>query len=203
MDSLFKADNLAQIFNPDSYRSMPWRNGLGHTIELLAEHLPESSDFAWRLSMADVVSDGVFSDFSGYDRTLLLLKGQGLTLVHSHGRDELTGKLQAAQFKGDEECHATLHQGPITDFNIMSKRDLCSTTVGCFINADNDKLTVNSDILLVYAADETITLSSATQATLTLEANHLLQINKPDNEVWTVSGPSLIAIQVHYNDELS
>ncbi len=45
---------------------MPWRNGKGNTIELLKEDLPNRDGFAWRLSMADVTSDGEFSNFSDY-----------------------------------------------------------------------------------------------------------------------------------------
>ena len=70
----------ATILGPDTFRAMPWRNGLGTTIELLKQDLPDGDGFAWRLSMADVTTDGEFSNFSGYDRTLLLLDGNGLML---------------------------------------------------------------------------------------------------------------------------
>ena len=191
--------NHHQIHTPESFRSMPWRNGLGHTIELLAEYLPQSRNFAWRLSMADVVSDGLFSDFSGYDRTLLLLQGRGLTLDHSNGGcDELIDHLQAAHFKGDEESYATLHNGPIKDFNIMSKRDYCATTVNSLKNASDDELLINGDVLLIYAPDEAISIKSETRETLTVERNHLFHINKPTDEKWIVSGASLIVIQIHY-----
>lgn len=188
-----------QIHTPDSFRSMPWRNGLGHTIELLTEYLPQSSDFAWRLSMADVVNDGLFSDFSGYDRTLLLLQGRGLTLDHSKGDcDELVDHLQSAHFKGDEQTHATLHNGPIKDFNIMSKRDHCLTTVNTLKNASEEELNICGDILLIYAPDEAISIKSDTLETLIVESKHLFQVNKPSHEKWIVSGASLIVIQIHY-----
>ena len=37
-------------------------------------------DFAWRLSMATVASDGPFSSFAGVDRTLAVLEGEGIVL---------------------------------------------------------------------------------------------------------------------------
>ncbi|MEM7564997.1 MAG: HutD family protein [Pseudomonadota bacterium] len=57
-----------QILSPDEYISMPWRNGLGTTIELTKKEGTTAPGFYWRFSMADVRHDGPFSDFSGYDR---------------------------------------------------------------------------------------------------------------------------------------
>ena len=56
------------ITKPEDFITMPWRNGLGSTIELVKHWSGDS--FQWRLSMADVTQDGAFSDFSGYDRSL-------------------------------------------------------------------------------------------------------------------------------------
>ncbi|WP_370738921.1 HutD family protein [Thalassotalea litorea] len=39
-------------------------------------------NFNWRLGMADVVDDGQHSDFFSYLRSLILIKGNGLTLSH-------------------------------------------------------------------------------------------------------------------------
>ena len=71
------------IYSPESFITMPWRNGLGSTIELLKH--PSGDSFKWRLSMADVTQDGAFSDFSGYDRCLILVNGTGITLTNNEG----------------------------------------------------------------------------------------------------------------------
>ncbi len=62
--------NQISILSPSDFVSMPWKTGLGHTVEILREDLPGDTGFAWRLSMADVTTDGAFSHFGGYDRTL-------------------------------------------------------------------------------------------------------------------------------------
>jgi uncharacterized protein len=187
------------IHSPDDFQSMPWRNGLGHTIEIRTGYRPQSNQFAWRLSMADVVSDGQFSDFSGYDRTLLLLQGQGMTLDHSSGNcDKLVKRLQAAHFRGDEETHATLHDGPIKDFNIMSQRDYCSTTVYALKSADRDEFMINADVLMIYAPDRAISIQSETLKTVTIEGEHLFLLDNPVDEKCRVSGKSLIVVQIHY-----
>ena len=69
-----------KIYSPEDFQTLPWRNGLGSTVELISEILEGHEAFSWRLSIASVANDGPFSDFSGYDRTLLLLEGAGITL---------------------------------------------------------------------------------------------------------------------------
>ena len=188
-----------QIYPPDSFRSMPWRNGLGHTIELLAEYLPESTDFAWRLSIADVVSDGRFSDFSGYDRTLLLLQGEGITLNHGNGQcDRLVDPLQAARFDGAAETGARLHAGPIKDFNVMAKRDYCLAKVDSLIGTVDAEIPIDGDILLVYAVDDAISIKFGNQAAETIAGNHLFRVDKPPVGKATVGGKALIIIQISY-----
>ena len=191
--------NQYQVYPPASFRSMPWRNGLGHTIELLAECLPGSTEFAWRLSMADVVSDGRFSDFSGYDRTLLLLQGEGITLNHGNGqRDRLVEPLQAAHFKGEAETEASLHAGPIKDFNVMARREFCSAKVNSMHHVTDAKILINGDILLVYAVAEAISVRLGARPPITIESNHLFRVNKPSAEKMDASGSALIVVQITY-----
>jgi len=92
---------------------MPWRNGLGTTVELLKQDLPDEAGFAWRLSMADVTTDGEFSNFSGYDRTLLLLEGNGLTLDCGGALHRLEQPLQAARFRGEDVTDRPGHTGMV------------------------------------------------------------------------------------------
>jgi environmental stress-induced protein Ves len=74
-----------QIINPNEFKRLPWKNGKGETIELAMNEGGSLADFDWRISMASVTEDGPFSDFSGYQRHLLLLKGIGIELTHLDG----------------------------------------------------------------------------------------------------------------------
>jgi environmental stress-induced protein Ves len=58
-----------------------WKNGGGITREIGKLHPPNESSYLWRASNADVTTSGPFSDFTGYDRILLLLSGSGLKLT--------------------------------------------------------------------------------------------------------------------------
>ena len=58
-----------------------WKNGGGTTKEIGKLLPPNESSYLWRASNADMTTSGPFSDFTGYDRILLLLSGSGLKLT--------------------------------------------------------------------------------------------------------------------------
>src|ERR1700738_1518019 len=71
-----------QIVRASDCLTTPWKNGGGSTTEIAAAPEGASLDiFDWRISMAQVASDGPFSDFFGIDRTLAVIKGSGLVLM--------------------------------------------------------------------------------------------------------------------------
>ncbi|WXB12019.1 HutD family protein [Pendulispora albinea] len=112
---------------------MPWRNGGGTTTEIAID--PEGAAlsgerFIYRISVADVASDGPFSRFEGYDRHIMLLEGAGMTLdCGAHGRVELARPLEPRTFSGDWDVHGTLLDGPVRDFNVIVDRARASATL--------------------------------------------------------------------------
>jgi len=110
------------IRNADLVR-VPWKNGGGTTAEVAA--FPEGSGFetfGWRISMADVVSDGPFSVFPGIDRTLIVIEGTGIELDVegiAYPLDRASPKLS---FSGDDITAGRLLSGPIRDLNMMTRR---------------------------------------------------------------------------------
>lgn len=71
-----------KILRASEYKTMPWKNGGGVTVEI-AIHPPSASmdAFDWRISMATVAQDGPFSSFPGIDRTLAIIEGNGMALA--------------------------------------------------------------------------------------------------------------------------
>lgn len=112
------------LLKPSDYRCMPWKNGLGETIEI-AVFPPDAGigDFDWRISMATVATDGPFSLFPGIERTLSVLSGHGLTLHRADGtKRELLVDSTPYAFPADEQVSATLVDSAITDLNVMTRR---------------------------------------------------------------------------------
>jgi uncharacterized protein len=179
---------------------MPWRNGLGTTVELAREDLADGSGFAWRLSMADVTSDGEFSNFSGYDRCLLLLEGNGLTLDCAGSVQRLEHPMEAARFRGEDPTFATLHHGPVRDFNIMTLRRHCSARVDSQAHARSASIEVDADLLLIYAVDADLQLDSADSGELQVPARHLLVIRQPVSKTLHCDASGFIATQVRLAD---
>ena len=187
----------ATIIEPVNFHAMPWRNGLGTTIELLKQDLPDSNGFSWRLSMADVTTDGEFSNFSGYNRTLLLLEGNGLTLDCDNVIHRLEKPLQSARFSGDDQTVATLHDGPVKDFNIMVQRQHCSARVSSAQHQES-VLDVDGDILLIYAVDGELSLSGPEVSVQAIPSGHLCVVKDPVNGSWLCRGASHIAVQISH-----
>jgi environmental stress-induced protein Ves len=115
------------ILRESDYRRMRWKNGLGETAEVaIAPDGAALDDFDWRVSMARVDADGPFSPFAGIDRTLSILAGGGLRLATQGAEAVDLGPVSAPySFAGDVPCAATLLEGPVTDLNVMSRRDRC------------------------------------------------------------------------------
>lgn len=103
---------------------MPWRNGGGITTEIAISptDLGPSERFLYRVSIADVATDGRFSLFEGYDRHIMLLSGTGMTLgCGEHGSIALRPFVPRT-FSGDWEVHGTLESGAVRDFNLIVDR---------------------------------------------------------------------------------
>lgn len=100
-----------------------WKNGGGTTSEVMI--WPPDADlnnFDWRISIADIESDGPFSLFPGIDRTLCILDGAGIFLDVAGRLQKLTAQSMPFRFAGDIDCRARLLDGPISDLNVMTRR---------------------------------------------------------------------------------
>ena len=187
-----------KIQPPESFRTLPWRNGLGSTVELLLENSTQREEFSWRLSIASVATGGPFSDFSGYDRTLLLLEGAGITLNNPNGTCiTLNSSLDCAHFKGEDLIDASLHDGPIKDFNVMTLRSICSASVTAINEKSEPLIQINAEKLLVYSL-KPIKIQIGLEPSINLKANHLLQFDYYINNTMILDSNQAIVIQINY-----
>ena len=110
-----------RVLHSSDYQRMPWKNGGGTTTEIW-KAASLDAQMLWRLSIADVASDGPFSAFPGIDRFIMMIEGKGMELTvdgRSHRLDEL---FQPFAFSGDAKTDCRLVAGPIRDFNLMVAR---------------------------------------------------------------------------------
>ncbi len=98
---------------------MPWKNGGGLTYEMWRDP-PGVDAFRCRLSVARIEACGPFSDFSGYQRSLVLLQGDGLYLDFADGeRRGLAHVGEMTRFGGGRRVTGRLAAGPTMDLNLM------------------------------------------------------------------------------------
>ncbi|MGJ8645306.1 MAG: HutD/Ves family protein [Marinomonas colpomeniae] len=194
------------IIKQSDYKRMPWKNGLGETLEI---HLAEDADgVRFRISQAAVVADGVFSDFNTMYRTLVLLSGNGMTLRHAPSKDIqqdsiikniLTNILDIAQFPGGVETHATLKKGSIEDLNIIVREaDTKADVISCFAPHTIETTTHEEILFEGFYANQDCIFSIEENATetdsVTLNAQDFIQFKA--NSIMTLLSGSGVFIQV-------
>lgn len=110
------------LLRVDDIAPVPWRNGGGETRELLA--WPDPADWIVRISVAEILASGPFSDFPGVDRWFAVLQGGAVRLdTHGVGTQELhVERTELYAFPGDAPTHCTALGGATRDFNVMLRR---------------------------------------------------------------------------------
>ncbi len=132
---------------------MPWKNGKGETFEIA--RFPKTDPYLWRLSMAPVVESGAFSQFSGYDRYLTLVEGEGLKL-----KGQIVHLGEVFKFSGDEAVSGELIEGKILDLNLIIKRDQVHAIYKVYkISTEPFAFTPHGKISIIFAITEDIEIS--------------------------------------------
>lgn len=105
-----------RIIPPEAFHTQPWKNGGGITHEIARED--RDGALVWRLSIAEVATDGPFSAFTGLSRILTVIEGAGLHLHTPEGRIDAL-PLRPVAFSGDLPVDSRMIGGPIRDFNVI------------------------------------------------------------------------------------
>jgi len=122
-----------RILRNADYRRMRWKNGGGWTTELAV--FPESAHdagdvFDWRISIAEIQSNGSFSTFPNCERYIALLDGVGMELRFDAAPSvRLDRHLQFLRFAGEWQTQGLLLAGPVRDFNVIVRRDAVHANV--------------------------------------------------------------------------
>ncbi|MCJ8520703.1 environmental stress-induced protein Ves [Pseudorhizobium tarimense] len=114
-----------KVLRAHTHKRMPWKNGRGETVEIAVFPQDANVDtFDWRISMATVTEDGLFSMFPGIDRTLSVIEGGFLELSIDGSEVRLLDASSLPyRFPADVATYARLSSGTIVDFNVMSRRN--------------------------------------------------------------------------------
>jgi environmental stress-induced protein Ves len=105
-----------QIIRQADLHPEPWKNGGGITRQICSETAEEG--LLWRLSLADVSSDGAFSTFPNMMRVLTVVQGAGIDL---YGADTalVAAPFKPLRFDGAMSLDGVLRDGKIVNFNLI------------------------------------------------------------------------------------
>ncbi|MFI6462059.1 HutD family protein [Streptomyces sp. NPDC050538] len=136
---------------PASARTaVPWKNGGGVTREIAA--WPEGADmddFVWRVSLAEVATDGPFSAFPDVDRTLTVVEGAGMDLTVGGERRLVNTRYEPRDFRGDVPTDCRLLDGPVVNLNVMWRRGAVSTAAVPTVAVVRGRLRLGAGTLVV------------------------------------------------------
>jgi uncharacterized protein len=104
-------------------RRIPWKNGLGTTLEIASDAAAPGGEWTWRLSIAEMPTRARFSTFPGIDRFIACLAGSGLNLERDGGRQHVPREGEALTFSGEESVTGEPLGPGVRDVNLMLRRD--------------------------------------------------------------------------------
>jgi len=137
------------------YKTMPWKNGGGETREI-ALASGRDGGFGWRLSMATIAQSGPFSTFVGIDRTIALVKGDGVALDVEGEEVILDKNSDVYAFDGGAAVSARCLGGVTTDLNMMTRRGDFRHVMQRFYVREKAQLANKADQTFVVFADAAV-----------------------------------------------
>jgi environmental stress-induced protein Ves len=158
-----------RVIRQTSFTATPWKNGGGLTHEAIRE--PEGADpFRWRVSVARIDASGPFSEFAGYNRKMVLLRGAGVELHFGDGTHQALRQVgEFLEFDGALAAHCDLLSGPCVDLNLMvSKSDAAAVRVERFMGSVALRAS-RDETVLVFPIDRRVALTVGTGKAVTLE----------------------------------
>ncbi|WP_137935725.1 HutD family protein [Chitinivorax sp. B] len=182
------------------YPTRPWKNGGGQTREIIV--FPEGAgfdDLDWRASMAQIDQPGPFSAFNGLDRSLTLIAGDSLSLYDEDRCYTLTPYAPSIDFPGETAFDAHIPDGPVLDFNVMSRRGRFMHTLRRCKLQGQHQLRWQGDVLLLFLAS-TKPVTCHGSHTVTLQQHDAVLMTRQDVEVIEVTGNTFDLILIEISD---
>jgi environmental stress-induced protein Ves len=181
------------------YLRMPWKNGGGITTQLAVAPDGATLDSCdWRISTAQVNAAGPFSAFPGIDRSLSVLQGAGLVLHVEDGTPfMLTAENNPLPFAGEQRVHAELIDGPILDFNVMTRRGRYTHMLQAMRIEGTRQIERQADLVFIHCArGGTVHCRSAAGEEISLAAGDAVLMDSSDGKHIQLSAESAAHVTV-------
>jgi environmental stress-induced protein Ves len=182
--------------SPETFRSKPWKNGGGVTVDIADACRPGADPsgwegMIWRLGRTAIVQPGPFSDLTGYERLQAVIVGAGLVLEGASGEIDLRRPFMPVRYDGGLPLVSRLESGPVEVVNLIVDRALCEADL--VVPVVGEAMTLKPTIHILYAPSEAVTARCGTQA-ITVPGGHALRIDADAGVSLTLeAGQALLA----------
>ncbi|HKT94417.1 MAG TPA: HutD family protein [Paraburkholderia sp.] len=165
-----------------------WANGGGTTRTIACGPALDDQNVAapWRVSLARIDGPAKFSQFHGYDRTLLLVDDGAIDL-HSQDGQLLARAEQPVHFSGDLHVWVNLPARPVNVLNVMCKRGAFRARVN--VAAHSQRVTPAATHLLVSLAGQWNVESALLRGVTLPPLNAMWISGRPEELALRPSGP--------------
>ena len=163
---------------------VPWGNGLGSSREVEAEFEHGLAAVAgpvlsWRLATTTIANSCPFSHYLGYDRTIILLHGNGFELNWGQREAKTIDRFgQMIDFPGDPATICRLLDGPVDVLNVMAMRSRIAYAVK-FETLDRNSIVelTGPALKVIYCVGGELRVRTKGTSTLSVRAGEALRIN--------------------------
>ena len=163
------ADERIKIIRRSSFTALPWKNGGGITHEAIRVP-PTGGAFLWRVSVAQIDSSGPFSDFAGYDRNMVLLRGRGIALEFGGGKQCVLRSVgDSVEFDGGVPTRCELLDGACVDLNLMVSKSLRTAARIERISEPTLVAAIRGETTLIFGIQDPLSLDSGAGESTRLE----------------------------------
>lgn len=181
---------------PEGFRSKPWKNGGGVTLDIADACRPGADPagwegMIWRLGRTAIVQPGPFSDLTGYERLQAVIVGSGLVLEGEGGEVDLRLAFRPVRYDGGRALVSRLENGPVEVVNLIVDRALCSADL--VAAPAGEAMPLTRGISILYAPGEAVTARCG-ERDVTIPGGHALRIDHDGGVALTVgAGRALLA----------
>jgi uncharacterized protein len=167
---------MMTLLTPAHYRAIPWKNGGGISTDIATDSATGGE--VWRFGRTPIPVAGPFSDYTGYDRVQVVIKGRGLVLDGPQGEIDLRTPFTLVRYRGELPLVSRLEAGPVEVVNLIGQR--AKVSVDMQILDAGKSLQLGKGLHFAYAPTEASTVGAHA-----LAVDHCLRIE--------AAGPTMLA----------
>ncbi|MGC2128619.1 MAG: HutD family protein [Candidatus Aquilonibacter sp.] len=179
---------MIEHLRASEYAEQSWKNGGGLTREIAVALSNETPPrVLWRISLATIERDGPFSEFRGYDRTIVAIDG-GQVELDVEGQSVLLDRAEPYEFPGEAHVACRLRAGAARDLNVMTLRDGYAHDVEIVTSVQ--RFVLDEDEIVFFYAIE----GAATVLSTVCDAGDTLALQADDDDTIEVRTSGLAAV---------